>query len=59
MIKTLTVIEVEKNERTYQLIVSPDSPLGEIFDVLTEMRALVVQKIEEACKEAPKPEEGK
>lgn len=47
MIKNLTVIEIAKESREYHLILSPDSPLGEIFDVLTEMRSIILERIKE------------
>ncbi len=48
MIKQKTVLEIEVNERTYSFECDPSSPLGEIFDVLTQMKAFVVQKINES-----------
>lgn len=45
MIKTLAIIEISKESRKYQLILSPESPLGECFDVLTEMRAEILTRI--------------
>lgn len=45
MIKNKTVLEVSKNERIYKLELSPESPLGEVFDVLCEMRGFVVDRI--------------
>ncbi len=46
MIKQKTILEVAKSERVYQLEVQPDSPLGEIYDVLNQMRQYVVSRIE-------------
>jgi hypothetical protein len=61
MIKNHIAFEIKKLERVYQLLLSPESPLGEIFDVLTEMRNFVLERIQEASKtetvkmdEAPK-----
>ena len=55
MIKNKTAIEIKKGERVYELILSPESPLGEVYDVLCEMKALVYDKISEAQKsELPK-----
>ncbi len=42
-----TKLEVKKGERSYTLECSPDSPLGELFDVITQMRDFVVLKINE------------
>lgn len=50
MIKTLTVLEKIKESREYRLILSPDSPLGECFDVLTEMRADILKMINDSQK---------
>lgn len=61
MIKTQTMFEVIKGERRYEFFCSPESPLGEIYDVLVEMEHYIVnhmKKIEESKKqqapEAPK-----
>ena len=51
MIKTLSILEISKESRKYQLILSPDSPLGECFDVLTEMRSDILKLINERSKE--------
>ena len=47
MIKNNTILEIKKNDRIYQLHLSFDSPLGEVFDVLTEMRSFVLKKLQE------------
>lgn len=57
-----TVLEVTKNERKYSLECDAASPLGELHDVLVEMKGYVVQRFQdvqdqekktEASKEAP------
>ena len=50
MIKQKTVIEVIKDERVYQLSVSPESPLGEVYDVLNQMRNYIIDRIEKERK---------
>ena len=50
MIKNQTVLEVKKGERIYQLSLSSESPLGELFDVLMEMRGFVIERLQEASK---------
>lgn len=45
MIKSETVFEVTKNDRVYRLTLVNESPLGECFDVLTEMRTEVLRII--------------
>lgn len=57
MVKNLTSLEIVKGDRTFRLILDADSPLGECFDVLSEMRAFVVQKIQEAEQQAKQAEE--
>lgn len=42
------VLKVEKGSRLYELHLSNDSPLGEVFDTLTDMRAYVLQKMQES-----------
>lgn len=59
MIKNKIFLEVKRAERVYQLSLDPDSQLGECFDVLSEMRAYVIEKLNEAEKSSQKPEEKK
>ena len=47
----MTMLEIVKFERNYQLLLDKDSPLGEVFDVLSEMRFFVFQRMQEAMKE--------
>lgn len=47
MLKAKTVLEIKKNERVYSFELAPDSPLGEVHDVLVEMKHYVVQRITE------------
>jgi len=55
MIKNLTAVEVKMGERIYKLLCEIDSPLGEVHDVLCQMKAFVVKKINEAhAAEIPK-----
>lgn len=58
MIKSKTVLEVQIGDRIYRMDCDPDSPLGEVHDALTQMRACVVQKIVDIdkSKEEPKDE---
>ena len=55
MIKSQTMLEIKKNERTYQLHLSSESPLGEIHDVLHEMVGFIVNTMNQRVK--PKEEE--
>ncbi len=55
MIKNLTVLEVVKENRSYQLICEPESPLGELHDILAEMKSYVINRInqldQKSCEE--------
>jgi len=54
MIKSVTVIEITKGDRTYKLLCESESPLGEVHDVLCEMRKNVIElmaKTEERSEE--------
>jgi len=48
MIKNLTTLEIKAGERVYKLLCEVDAPLGEVHDVITQMKAFVVNKINEA-----------
>jgi hypothetical protein len=50
MIKNKLLLEIVKGDRTYQMVLSPDSPLGECFDVLSEMRGYILDRIIEENK---------
>lgn len=55
MIKTSAMLEVKRGERVYQLNLPSDAPLGEVHDVLFQMRSYVIERINEAQKnDAPK-----
>lgn len=58
MIKNKTVMEIKKDERIYQFIIESTSPLGEIFDVLTQMKSYVLKAIQDAEKSQEKQEES-
>lgn len=49
MLKNITSIEIKKvkedQERVYQMICDNHSPLGELYDVLCEMRGYVVDRL--------------
>ena len=54
MFKQITVGEVKRGERTYQLLCDPASPLGELHDVLLEMKSHCIERMEAIQKaEAP------
>lgn len=56
MQKQITKFEIKKGERIYQLLLESDSPLGEVYDVLYEMRSHVVNSAERALKQDARPE---
>lgn len=59
MLKQKTILEVKKNDKTYQMECYPDSTWGELFDVLTEMNLFVIEemkKIQPKIVEESKPE---
>lgn len=47
MIKQKTILEVNSNNRVYSLECSPDSPLGELFDALSQMKSFIIEKMKE------------
>lgn len=55
MKKTLTSIEIKVGERLYQMLVQSDAPLGELHDVLFQMKAYVLDLMNKA--DAPCPAE--
>ncbi len=60
MQKTITKFEIKKDERVYLFLMENDSPLGELHDVLLEMREHVIQvvnKVIEDQKNQPKKED--
>ena len=59
MIKNLASLEIKKGERLYRMLVENDSPLGEVFDVLSEMRSFVFERVKAVEEESKKKEEVK
>lgn len=53
MLNNISKLEIKINERVYQFICDMDSPLGEVHDALSGMKAFVIQKMQEIEK---KPE---
>ncbi len=56
MQKNKVTLEVEKNSHIYMFQCDPDSPLGEIYDVLSEIRSHIVHRMneQEAAEKAQK-----
>lgn len=59
MIGQRTVLEIKKGEKTYSFYCEPDALLGEVHDVLAEMKAKVVAMILERDKPAEEKKEEK
>ena len=55
-VSSKTLIEVKKGERIYSLQCPSDSPLGECFDALTELRAYILERIQLHSKDEVKEE---
>ncbi len=61
MLKNVTKLEVKIGERLYHFLCEVDSPIGEVHDVLSSMKAFVIQRMQEAQKAqeaGSDPEEG-
>lgn len=51
MLKQDAVLEVKKEERVYRLHLNNDSPLGEVFDVISEMQSFIIEKMKNSIPE--------
>lgn len=47
MVKNKIALEVKRDERLYELICDNNSPLGELYDCLSQMLHFVIEKIKE------------
>jgi len=56
MLKQAAILEIVKDDRVYTMVLPNNAPLGELHDVLFQMRSFVVEKINEAVN-ADKPKE--
>lgn len=54
-VKGQTILEQKIGERVFQLLLEPQSPLGEVFDALCHMKSFIIQKMQEANKHEDKP----
>jgi hypothetical protein len=57
MLKNEVCLEVKKEEKIYRFSCAPESPLGELFDALSQMRAFVIERMNEQNKPPEKKEE--
>lgn len=55
MLKQKVVLEVNVKDKHYQLECFPDSPLGEVYDVLCQMKAYVIQRMSDEQKASEQP----
>lgn len=60
MLKQQVSFDVMRNDRVYRISCDPDSPLGELYDALNEMRSFVIQKIldEQKSQEPKEPDQS-
>jgi len=56
-IKSKTTLEVRIEDRIYSMECYSNSPLGEVHDALTQMKAYVVDRINAQCDNEKKSEE--
>lgn len=45
MHKSVSILELKKGEKVYQLHLAPDSALGEVHDVLCQMKYYVLERM--------------
>lgn len=45
---TNAILEIQREDRVYSLIIPNNAPLGELHDVIFQMRSFVVDKINES-----------
>jgi hypothetical protein len=55
MLKQSVMLEVKKEDRIYTLLLPPNCPLGEVHDVIYQMRTFIVEKVVEAQKQDQPP----
>lgn len=58
LVNNKTSLDVIKNERSYTLVCDPNSPLGEVFDVLEEMKAHILKLMTSKKEEEESPQES-
>jgi hypothetical protein len=56
MLKQAAILEVVKEDRVYTMVLPNNAPLGELHDVIFQMRSFVVDKINDSIN-AEKPKE--
>jgi hypothetical protein len=54
-----TILEIKKDTRTYHLHCDQDSPLGEVYDVVNQLRSYIVDRmLSEQKASEPQPPTG-
>ena len=56
MLKTKTVIQAQVRDRIYSLELDPESPLGEAYDAVNQIRGFIIKMINDED-EKSKPKE--
>ncbi len=56
MLKQAAILEIVKEDRVYTFQLPNNAPIGEVHDVLFQMRGFVIEKMNEAMN-ASKPQE--
>lgn len=50
MLKQTAILEIVRDDRVYTMVLPNNAPLGELHDVIFQMRSFVVDKINESVK---------
>lgn len=45
MMKQKISLEISKNEKTFQLVLDADSPLGDCFDVICQFQSYIIDRM--------------
>lgn len=56
MLKQTAILEIKHDDRVYTFVLPQNAPIGEVHDVLFQMRTFVISKINEAVN-AEKPKD--
>lgn len=48
MLKQAAILEIQREDRVYTMILPNNAPLGELHDVIFQMRSFVIEKINES-----------
>lgn len=59
MLKQKSCLHVKIDDRIYELVCEPDAQLGELFDVVCQMRSYIVKRINDAAEAETKSQKEK